>query len=90
MSENNCQCVICQRVSSSQLYCKYHHMALEKLKEEYPKWKRAYTEMSWERYLESASKLEGTGLWAIEVAQNEIRRKLALKTKMSSQPREYN
>jgi hypothetical protein len=54
-------------------YCQYHNAALQKLRNEYPKWKNAFAEISWERYLESISKLEGTGQWAAEVARNELK-----------------
>jgi hypothetical protein len=52
-------------------YCKYHSLALQRLKDGYSKWKSAYPEISWERYLESISNLEDAGQWIVEVARNE-------------------
>ncbi len=71
-------CAICQRVVSSSPYCKYHAIALQSLRDGYSKWKSAYPEISWERYLDSVLKLEVTGQWTVEVARNKIRSKKAM------------
>ena len=70
---NTSKCVICSKKLSVNIYCKFHAAAFEKIHEAYPKWRSAFGEMSWERYLESITKLEESGIWAKEVASFELR-----------------
>lgn len=70
------RCTICTRTCSSDKYCKYHEIAFERIRQQYMSWKRAYGDLSWERYLESISKLDCTGVWALEVSSKELQLEL--------------
>lgn len=66
------RCAACPIPVLSERYCKHHSKAFEGLKTGYALWRRAYGDLTWERYLDAISKLDGTGLWALQVARNEL------------------
>lgn len=74
-------CKICDReVVENNVLCKYHLMALEKMKTSFKKWKEAYKEISWEIYLNKISRLNISGKWIKEIAYAILKKKLETST----------
>ena len=67
------RCAVCERVAKETDYCSYHEKAFSRLKIAFKKWKEAYANMSWERYLERILELEETGDWARQVAKHQLK-----------------
>jgi hypothetical protein len=62
-------CKICGRDSSNEDgYCRYHQVALENLQAAYENWQKA-SGVSWEEYIESICRIDETGRWVQEVAE---------------------
>ena len=66
------RCALCERIAKEAEYCSYHERAFSSLKIAFKKWKEAYTNISWERYLERILELEETGDWARQVAKHQL------------------
>jgi hypothetical protein len=65
-------CTICGRLAVNGIdLCRYHHEALDNLKEAYELWRDA-SSLSWEEYIDTLCQLEETGQWVFDVA-NQIR-----------------
>ena len=67
------RCPLCERkTTDDRVYCSYHGQAYAKVKLAFNKWREAYENMSWERYLERILELEETGDWARQVARHQL------------------
>ena len=61
------RCKICGRPVIEEGLCKYHLLALRKLKESFSVWERRIPDISWEEYLRILYKSKSTGRWVREV-----------------------
>lgn len=62
-------CEICGRVSLQKgPLCRYHDQALTNLRAMFDTWREALG-IDWERYLETISNLDETGMWVKEVIE---------------------
>jgi hypothetical protein len=66
-------CQLCVRSAMGEKYCKYHERAYYEIRLRFDGWRKAFQNISWERYLERISGLEETGDWAKQVARNELK-----------------
>jgi hypothetical protein len=62
------KCQLCARAAATDL-CVYHQEAMERVKERYPLWVRAYGTMEWKDYLDNVKRNVQTGTWAKEIAE---------------------
>jgi hypothetical protein len=67
------KCAACSRDAEGK-YCRYHSQALERLREHYGAWVKAYGDMQWGDYLAKVSKMEETGSWVKEVVEAEMKK----------------
>lgn len=71
----NEKCEVCSRNRlHASLFCFLHDSAEIRVKEGFEMWKRAFDNMSWERYLDSILELRGTGDSSKEIARHLLRR----------------
>jgi hypothetical protein len=66
--EEAVKCSICGREGESDL-CVYHKAAMERVKEAYPRWVKAYGAIEWKDYLDNVKRNFQTGQWAREIAE---------------------
>jgi hypothetical protein len=66
------ECPICNRISLNgeefcrYQFCRYHHAALEELRNGFEGWSKAL-ELDWKRYLLRVYEIEGLGRWVHEI-----------------------
>ncbi len=60
------KCMLCNREVYRNKLCRYHYMALERVREAYSEWK-VREGVSWNSYLRELVKLRSTGKWVREV-----------------------
>lgn len=64
-------CELCKRVALiGGKYCRVHEIALNEVQKGFEKWDKAFVSMSWERYLESISKLREAGDASRQIAKH--------------------
>jgi hypothetical protein len=70
------KCNLCKRPKAvpGQTYCVFHEAAYDEIRIKFQDWKSAYGQITWERYLETITRLKETGDWTKEVATLELRR----------------
>lgn len=61
-------CKLCNRkaVNSEKVLCKYHLIAYNNIEKNFPKWVKAYGELSWDKYIEILCRRNETGSWIKE------------------------
>lgn len=63
------QCLVCKEQAKRDGLCNLHHLAREKLDNNYKLWQAAYGDITYERYLQSLIRLPETGEAAATVAK---------------------
>jgi hypothetical protein len=70
------KCKLCQREAEEKSeFCVNHLAAEETLRNAYPIWRNAYSELSWSEYLDKVKQLKGTGRWVKEIVEPEKEKK---------------
>ena len=70
------KCKLCQREAEEKSELCAHHLAAEEtLRNAYSIWRNAYSELSWDEYLEKIKQLKGTGQWVKEIIESEKEKK---------------
>ncbi len=67
--EEAVKCQLCERTAALTDLCVYHQGAMERVKEAYPLWVRAYGSIGWKGYLDNIKRNVQTGRWAKETAE---------------------
>lgn len=61
-------CRVCGRAAKSD-FCMHHQSAMDRVKEAYPLWAKAYGGMEWKAFLGNVKRNAQTGQWAREIAE---------------------
>lgn len=63
------KCLLCNIEAYREGLCKYHHRALEVVKQTYEEWRKREN-ISWSEYVKAIKRLKSTGKWIIDVVKN--------------------